>query len=581
MLPKLVPKPTLSTSMLLLLLAATASSHLGDFLPCHHPLIFVDATKITSLGSIVGGGRQQKSGGLGVAISKTRASRDEEDDDGDNDNDERRSVPDLSSLECSIEPTSASASLATMGTTPACPPESHSPGYGVDWSFPIHHPLNKDTRGGDETWRNSHADFYDGYMAGCRRMYANAGYRLCDTSEEIRMGMNLRQPPDMTNYTAQGFTKVRAPVKMMAQLAKFWAEREYVELMDILPNESWDPGNTYVNHWSAPTKMLHMQSSHLRRAVWDASHTVLEQWTHAELIPSSLYGARVYTNGSVLAPHVDRMPLVISAVINIAQDVDEPWPLEVYGHDGRAYNVTMEVGDMILYEGHSVVHGRPFPLKGRYFANVFVHFEPLGHTLLHEEQHYDEEVESLEYLYHSAWKKLKSKCVDDEECRTRVDLNVAASTRVPHYIQPGSEEERRWLQTHPKAKLSHVTTATTSSSGEYGVTVRGLTAHTAASSGDMDAIIAIANTDPQLIKVRDVNGWTPLHEAARGGHLEIVKFLISSGLDKDARTHDGVGGSPLWWAKKAHGTEHPVIYYLESIGALDIPPDSHKKIAED
>jgi hypothetical protein len=31
----------------------------------------------------------------------------------------------------------------------------------------------------------------------------------------------------------------------------------------------------------------------------------------------------------------DRLPLVSSAIINVAQDVDEPWPLEVYGHDGK------------------------------------------------------------------------------------------------------------------------------------------------------------------------------------------------------------------------------------------------------
>jgi len=28
------------------------------------------------------------------------------------------------------------------------------------------------------------------------------------------------------------------------------------------------------------------------------------------------------------------------AIINVAQDVDEPWPLEVYGHDGKATNVS-------------------------------------------------------------------------------------------------------------------------------------------------------------------------------------------------------------------------------------------------
>ena len=62
----------------------------------------------------------------------------------------------------------------------------------------------------------------------------------------------------------------------------------------------------------------------------------------------------------------------------MAQDVEEDWVLEVYGHDGKATNVTMLPGDMVLYESHSVIHGRPFPLKGKYYANIFVHFEPMG-----------------------------------------------------------------------------------------------------------------------------------------------------------------------------------------------------------
>jgi prolyl 4-hydroxylase len=59
-----------------------------------------------------------------------------------------------------------------------------------------------------------------------------------------------------------------------------------------------------------------------------------------------LYGIRVYT-------------LVSSAIINVAQDLDEPWPIEVYGHDGKATNVTMEPGDMVLYESHKENGSRP------------------------------------------------------------------------------------------------------------------------------------------------------------------------------------------------------------------------------
>lgn len=84
--------------------------------------------------------------------------------------------------------------------------------------------------------------------------------------------------------------------------------------------------------------------------------------------------------------------------------------------------------------------------------NVFIHFEPLGYTLQHEERNSEEE-ESLEQLYQQAWEKLKSKCGDDSECQSywKGDLNVA--DKVPPYIIPGSEEEMRWLQAHPKARL--------------------------------------------------------------------------------------------------------------------------------
>jgi len=69
-----------------------------------------------------------------------------------------------------------------------------------------------------------------------------------------------------------------------------------------------------------------------------------------------------------LTPYVDRKSLVSSVIINVDQDVDEPWPLEVYGRDGKAVNITMEPGELILYESHTLIHGRPFAFNGSYFA---------------------------------------------------------------------------------------------------------------------------------------------------------------------------------------------------------------------
>lgn len=94
---------------------------------------------------------------------------------------------------------------------------------------------------------------------------------------------------------------------------------------------------------------------HLKRKIWNAARTTIREWTGQELSEVSLYGIRVrfyleftkmkgvcltyssqfllflfychqiYEEGAVLAPHVDRLPLVSSAIINVDQDVDEPW----------------------------------------------------------------------------------------------------------------------------------------------------------------------------------------------------------------------------------------------------------------
>lgn len=47
----------------------------------------------------------------------------------------------------------------------------------------------------------------------------------------------------------------------------------------------------------------------------------------------------------------------------------QPWPVELISHDGKAYNVTLEPGEMALYESHSTFHGRPFPLNGSLYVS--------------------------------------------------------------------------------------------------------------------------------------------------------------------------------------------------------------------
>jgi prolyl 4-hydroxylase len=216
--------------------------------------------------------------------------------------------------------------------------------------------------------------FYDDYVQGCVEYYGKKKGNRCYANERERITMNLRQPKSMVNYTSLGYTKMKAPPEVFELIRNFWERNKHNQ-----KDEDWPIGNTYVNHWDNPSKIVSVEDtslkgggSVLKQHIWNAARDTISAWTGQQLAECSLYGIRVYKEGAMLAPHVDRLPLVASAIINVDQDVDEPWPLEVIGHSGHAVNITMEPGDLVLYESHSVIHGRQFPLKGRFMANIFV-----------------------------------------------------------------------------------------------------------------------------------------------------------------------------------------------------------------
>ena len=83
------------------------------------------------------------------------------------------------------------------------------------------------------------------------------------------------------------------------------------------------------------------------------------------------------TQNAVLINHVDvRETHVASAILQVAQQTDVGWPLELIEPDGSVIEVYMQPGQMLLYEGSRVPHGRPRRSEGDAFANVFVHYKP-------------------------------------------------------------------------------------------------------------------------------------------------------------------------------------------------------------
>lgn len=107
-----------------------------------------------------------------------------------------------------------------------------------------------------------------------------------------------------------------------------------------------------------------------------------------------------------------------------------------------------------------------------------------------------------------------------------------------------------------------------------------LSLHEAAARGDMHTLCAAALQSPHLLYELDSNGWTPLHEAARAGHEEVVSFLVQeaerAGVADVAIVNSvsnfGNGWSPLALAIEYHGEDHPVTHTLRQLGGQVLYP---------
>jgi len=49
------------------------------------------------------------------------------------------------------------------------------------------------------------------------------------------------------------------------------------------------------------------------------------------------------------------------------------------------------------------------------------------------------------------------------------------------------------------------------------------------------------------VNALEINGRTPLHDAANGGHLDVIDVLVRNGADLEAKDNEGM--TPLMWGK--------------------------------
>jgi len=102
-----------------------------------------------------------------------------------------------------------------------------------------------------------------------------------------------------------------------------------------------------------------------------------EAWSGMQLSESACYGIRVYQRGTYLYNHVDHTEThIISSTICVDSRLSAPWPLYIEDIEGRGQQIEVAPGEMVFYEGAKLIHGRPYPLDGDYYASIFVHYRP-------------------------------------------------------------------------------------------------------------------------------------------------------------------------------------------------------------
>ena len=204
--------------------------------------------------------------------------------------------------------------------------------------------------------------------------------------ERVDNWVQYTQTRTVKNFTRNGFDVVKAPADLVERLRK--------RLFQGLFGADEPPEDPHAELKGRPESRQPLQGiygdelplmvHHGEGRILDELRPIHEAWAPgaAPLQGANAYGMRVYRRGASLAWHADRVDShIISSILHVGHSYDDPhkpWPIEIEGHDGRKHAVSLQPGEMLLYESAKCPHGRSTALEGDYYASVFVHFQPVS-----------------------------------------------------------------------------------------------------------------------------------------------------------------------------------------------------------
>jgi len=189
--------------------------------------------------------------------------------------------------------------------------------------------------------------------------------------------MQYTQSRLVPRFTERGFEVIETPPHVHEKL-KAVLERGIARWNSLGNEPQIDAVYTPL-----PSKFIHL--GRMQTEIADDLKALHEAWSGMELEPTSTYGIRAYQNGSSLIMHHDKVHThVISSIVHIGHeyyDDDRPWPIEIEDHNGHRHAVNLEAGQMLFYESAACLHGRRQIFYGKYYASVFVHYQPVDRSI--------------------------------------------------------------------------------------------------------------------------------------------------------------------------------------------------------
>jgi len=196
------------------------------------------------------------------------------------------------------------------------------------------------------------------------------------TQEDRTHDWQVKHIQNATEYHT-GYVKMRMPSELYEKLHTW--QRKNVDKHG--KKHETIPGFFTNSHVVDMSKLDLGHFNYLEKYVVKEMKEILEWWARVHLKHTSTFGLRTYRRDSMLINHLDRKEThIVSAILQVSQETDEDggWPVELlHPHMSGVKEVYLQPGELLLYEGARLLHGRPMRFKGESFSNVFSHFAPL------------------------------------------------------------------------------------------------------------------------------------------------------------------------------------------------------------